>query len=177
MEGRDQCNPLHSEVWDSQVVGWKCTRVLVRMFYRLLRDSELVLVYANHIQALQFLIDGTCRPASGATPPGLLTVVFRSSSQSLASRASTVFSVPFVHLMANECPRPSTFDRRLPFQPSALPSPAPQALPSHFHTFYFSPATSASRLAIHALGCNFASCLFPLRSIRRRMVNGSLRSP
>ena len=109
-------------------------------------------------------------------------------------RASPVFSEPFVHLVANECPRPSTLDPRLPLPPSAklpssifdgrnpslCPSSAPQALPSapsHFLTFYFSPAPSASRLAIHALGCNFASCLFPLRSIRRRMVDGSLRSP
>ena len=56
MEGWHQCDPLHSEVWDSEVEGWKCARALVRMFYRLSRDSELVLVCANHIQALQLLI-------------------------------------------------------------------------------------------------------------------------
>jgi len=32
--------------------------------------------------------------------------------------ASPVFSVPFVHLVANECPRRSTFVPRLPLQPS-----------------------------------------------------------
>ena len=37
-------------------------------------------------------IDGTCRPTSGATPPGCLTVVFRGSSQSLGSRPSTLNS-------------------------------------------------------------------------------------
>ena len=35
-------------------------------------------------------IDGTCRPASSATPPGLLSVVLRGSSQSLGSRPSTL---------------------------------------------------------------------------------------
>ncbi len=60
--------------------------------YKIQLSTTISLVSAFHLQLfiraldLQPSIDGTCLPTSGATPPGLPTVVFRARSLGLGSR-------------------------------------------------------------------------------------------